>query len=379
MVIMGDTGSLQFVPGTMNDAQIHQDSLKNATKQTASRRLNASGFTRTKPKYATGASLPRMIWADAVSLLISLGRITDRLPRRTTEMISTTTPFRSGCAGLLIGLTAIANAQTVEKKMLTLQGAEQIIATARAEARRLQTPGAVIAVVDDGGNLMALERLDGTFAAGANVSIGKARTAVLFKKPTRFFEELINSSGKGRTVMTALEGFTPLIGGIPVTVAGQIVGGVGVSGAASADQDEQLAIAGANSFGKGSAGAAASAPSDVTYFHKAKVDAGFAKGSVLLGDDPSRNYSRRGSPGLAEIHSKDTDIIYVLSGSATVVTGGEAVNAKTIEPNELRGSSITGGHSQRISAGDIFVIPNGVPHQFMEVTNPILYLAVKVR
>jgi glc operon protein GlcG len=65
--------------------------------------------------------------------------------------------------------------------------------------------------------LMALERLDGTFSAGANISIGKAKTAVMFKKPTRFFEELINSSGKGRTVMTALENFTPLIGGIPTT------------------------------------------------------------------------------------------------------------------------------------------------------------------
>ncbi|MGA2417159.1 MAG: SMP-30/gluconolactonase/LRE family protein [Candidatus Sulfotelmatobacter sp.] len=63
---------------------------------------------------------------------------------------------------------------------------------------------------------MALERLDGTFSAGANISIGKAKTAVMFNKPTRFFEELINSSGKGRTVMTALETFTPLIGGIPI-------------------------------------------------------------------------------------------------------------------------------------------------------------------
>ena len=83
---------------------------------------------------------------------------------------------------------------------------------------------------------------------GANISIGKAKTAVMFKKPTRFFEELINSSGKGRTVMTALENFTPLIGGIPIIVDGQIVGGVGVSGAATADQDEQLAIAGSKAF-----------------------------------------------------------------------------------------------------------------------------------
>src|SRR5947209_5746016 len=138
----------------------------------------------------------------------------------------------------------LVTAQTVEKKTLTLKGAESVIAAAKAEAQKLQAPGGVIAVVDDGGNLMALERLDGTFSAGANISIGKARTAVMFKKPTRFFEELINSSGKGRTVMTALENFTPLIGGIPITVDGQIVGGVGVSGAATADQDEQVAIAG---------------------------------------------------------------------------------------------------------------------------------------
>ena len=155
------------------------------------------------------------------------------------------------CAGftaVILSLAGLISAQTVEKKTLTLAGAEQVIAAAKAEAKKLQAPGGVIAVVDDGGNLMALERLDGTFAAGANISIGKAKTAVLFKKPTRFFEELINSSGKGRTVMTALNDFTPLIGGIPITVDGEIVGGVGVSGAASAAQDEELAIAGFESL-----------------------------------------------------------------------------------------------------------------------------------
>ena len=151
-------------------------------------------------------------------------------------------------AAAVLCVAGIAGAQTADKKTLTLQGAERVIAAAKAEAQKLQAPGGVIAVVDDGGNLMALERLDGTFSAGANISIGKAKTAVMFKKPTRFFEELINSSGKGRTVMTALENFTPLIGGIPITVDGQIVGGVGVSGAASADQDEQLAIAGSKAF-----------------------------------------------------------------------------------------------------------------------------------
>jgi len=141
-------------------------------------------------------------------------------------------------------------AQTIEKKALNLDGAKQVIAAAMAEAKNKNAPGGAIAVVDDGGNLVAVERLDGTFAAGANISIGKARTAVLFMRPTKFFEDVIN---KGRTAMTALNDFTPLQGGIPIVVDGQIIGAVGVSGAASAQQDEELAIAGAKALATASA------------------------------------------------------------------------------------------------------------------------------
>jgi quercetin dioxygenase-like cupin family protein len=229
---------------------------------------------------------------------------------------------------------------------------------------------------------MALERIDGTFSAGANISIGKARTAVMFKKPTRFFEELINSNGKGRTVMTALENFTPLIGGIPITVDGQIVGGVGVSGAATADQDEKLAIAGANAFS--TANSASNDPAaPVSYFEKSKVEEAFSKGAILLDGSDGRNYmvhaSRREKPGQAEIHTKDTDVIYVLDGTATVVTGGEAVNTKVTAPDELRGESIRNGQTRQIAKGDVIVVPNGVPHQFAQVTDPFLYYVVKVR
>jgi uncharacterized protein GlcG (DUF336 family)/quercetin dioxygenase-like cupin family protein len=282
---------------------------------------------------------------------------------------------------LLAACTTAADGQTTNKKTLTLQGAEAVITAAKTQAQRLNAPGGVIAVVDDGGNLMALERLDGTFSAGANISIGKARTAVMFKKPTRFFEELINSNGKGRTVMTALENFTPLIGGIPIVVDGEIVGGVGVSGAATADQDEQLAIAGSKAFE--SPTALADPPAQVTYFEKTKVDAAFAKGSVLLDGSNGRNYmvhaSRREKPGQAEIHTRDTDVIYVLDGSATFTTGGEAVDTKEIAANELRGSSIRNGETRQIAKGDIIVVPNGVPHQFLKVTDPFLYYVVKVR
>ncbi len=285
-------------------------------------------------------------------------------------------------SAMIMGITALTAAQTVEKKTLTLDGAEQVIAAAKAEAKRLQAPGGVIAVVDDGGNLMALARLDGTFAAGANISIGKARTSVLFKRPTRVFEELVNSSGKGRTVMTALNDFTPLIGGIPITVDGQIVGGVGVSGAASADQDEQLAIAGSKAFQTTSAAMSSDAPA-VSYFEKAKVDEAFAKGAVLFDGSDGRNYmvhaSRREKAGQAEFHAKDADVIYVVQGAATFITGGEVVEAKTIGPDEIRGSSIKGGETRKISKGDVIIVPHSTPHQFLEVTNPFLYYVVKVR
>ena len=97
----------------------------------------------------------------------------------------------------------------MERKTLSIDGAHKVIAGAVAHAKKVNAPGGVIAVVDEGGNLMALERLDGTFAAGANISIGKARTAVLFKRPTKAFEDIIKN---GRTAMVALPDayFTPL-------------------------------------------------------------------------------------------------------------------------------------------------------------------------
>src|SRR3954454_12997106 len=151
--------------------------------------------------------------------------------------------FLAGIFTTALSLGATLN-EFSDKKALTLDGAQKVIAGATAQAARNKS-GGVIAVVDDGGNLMALERLDGTFAAGANISVGKARTAALFKKPTKFFEDVIN---KGRTAMTTLNDFTPLQGGVPIVVDGQIVGGIGVSGAASAQQDEEVAIAGATAL-----------------------------------------------------------------------------------------------------------------------------------
>src|SRR5688500_7184925 len=221
---------------------------------------------------------------------------------------------------IVLSTVVFANAQTVEKKSLTIAGAKKVIAGAVAYAKKNNAPGGVIAVVDEGGNLMALERLDGTFAAGANISIGKARTAVLFKRPTKAFEDIIKN---GRTAMVALPDafFTPLQGGVPIMVDGQIVGGVGVSGAASAQQDEEFALAGANvlSEAKMSGMSQANKP-EALFFDATQVSTSFSAGAVLL-DGNDRNYmvhtSRRDKPGLAEIHTLDTDIIYVMEGKAT--------------------------------------------------------------
>ena len=282
---------------------------------------------------------------------------------------------------IVLSAAVFVNAQTVDKKTLTIDGARKVMAGAIAYAKNNNAPGGVIAVVDDGGNLMALERLDGTFAAGANISIGKARTAVLFKRPTKAFEDIIKN---GRTAMVALPDayFTPLQGGVPIMIDGQIVGGVGVSGAASAQQDEELAMAGANVFSDSKMSDMPANKPPVLFFDAKQVSTSFSTGAVLL-DGSDRHYmvhtSRRDKPGLAEIHALDTDIIYVMQGSATLVTGGAAIDAKQTEPNEIRGSRIEGGLTQRLSKGDVIIVPNNTPHWFKEVNGEFLYYTIKIR
>ncbi|MGH6689269.1 MAG: heme-binding protein [Gammaproteobacteria bacterium] len=281
-------------------------------------------------------------------------------------------------AVLALCATGRGEAQVVNRPTLTREGARQIIATAIGEARRLNAPGGVIAVVDDGGHLIALERLDGTFAAGANIAIGKARTAALFKRSTRTFEDIIKN---GRTAMVTLPDFTPLQGGIPIIAGKQVIGGIGVSGAASAPQDEEIAQAGAaiaKILKMGRAGM--NGMRDVTFIDGKTVASGFAKGTVLVN---SGNYmihaSHREQDGIAEIHTLDTDLIYVLDGMATFTTGGRVPDARATEPNEFRGSAIVGGESRRVAKGDVIVVPAGVPHMFTEVQGALNYYVVKVR
>lgn len=153
------------------------------------------------------------------------------------------TYLRSLCA-IAFGaplLAPLACAQTVDHKVLTLDGAKLVAGAAATEARR-NHEGSTIAIVDDGGNLLYVERLDGTFRASGPIAIGKARTAALFEKPTTAFEEVIKN---GRTAMVALPDFTPLQGGVPIVSGGQLVGAIGVSGASNQQRDEAVARAGA--------------------------------------------------------------------------------------------------------------------------------------
>jgi len=136
-----------------------------------------------------------------------------------------------------------------EKKVLTLAGAKAVAAAAAAEALRNNAGGA-IAVVDDGGNLLYLERLDGTFAAASNIAIGKARSAANFRRDTRIFEDAIKN---GRTSLIANPELLPLQGGVVIVVDGKVVGGIGVAGASSAQQDEDIAKLAAASLARSAA------------------------------------------------------------------------------------------------------------------------------
>ena len=129
-------------------------------------------------------------------------------------------------------------------------------------------------------------------------------------------------------------------------------------------------------------GAAHAQASDaaVSYLPSDQVKAAFAKGMPMIEvGDYKIHASRREGPGMAEIHTRDTDIAYILQGSATIVTGGTAVGVKEIGPEELRGTAIEGGETRELKVGDVIVIPNGTPHWFKAVKGPLLYYVVKVR
>ena len=155
--------------------------------------------------------------------------------------------LKTKIATALVTLLATASfgvqAQMVEKKALSLAAAKSIAAAAEAEALKNKW-NVVIVVVDEGGQLLYLQRMDGTQYGSVDVAIKKARTSSAFKRPTKVFEDAIAG---GRNAIIALEGALPLEGGLPLTYQGQIVGAIGVSGVTS-QQDGQIAKAGVESL-----------------------------------------------------------------------------------------------------------------------------------
>jgi glc operon protein GlcG len=280
--------------------------------------------------------------------------------------------LRSAAIAALFASGAAIALEPPVQPVLTLSAARSVVESALAAARQRNAPGAAIAVVDAGGQLVALERLDGTFPAAPSVSTGKARTAVAFAKPTRLLEDAVN---KGRYTMTTLPeitSFTPLQGGVPLTVGGRIVGAIGVSGASSAQQDDEIAQAAADAFAGGAARA------DVEYRPAAQVKRAFVAGDALI-DSPEFkvNASRRDAPGEGEVHLRDTDIFYVVDGSAEFVAGGELVEPRAAGDGELRGREVRGGRTYHLAKGDVITVPRGVPHWFRTVGAPLVYYVVK--
>ncbi len=142
---------------------------------------------------------------------------------------------------LVMSTLCIASyAELPVKRVLTLEAAKKITEAAEAEAKKTGATVA-IAVVDDGGNLILLERLNDTQVASVDVAIGKARTAAIFRRPSKVFEDQIR---EGRVAALALPGATPLQGGIPIEVDRTVIGAIGVSGN-TPQEDEDIAKVGA--------------------------------------------------------------------------------------------------------------------------------------
>jgi uncharacterized protein GlcG (DUF336 family) len=257
----------------------------------------------------------------------------------------------------------------VEVPALTRQGAQRVAETVGAAAAgRGVAP--VVSVVDAGGALLYLLRPDAAQVASVAVTTDKARTAAIYRRPSKDFED---QAAHGRPSALHLAGAVPLQGGMPIRHDGHVIGAVGVSGASSADEDQELAVLGAKAATADDSGAQA------TFFSNAQLAAKFETGGLLL-DMPGYQVDagRRTAPGEVEFHEHVVDIMHVVQGRATVVTGGQMVDQRRVGPGEVRARAVEGGTSHDLAEGDVLVVPAGVPHQFVAASDPFLYFVAKV-
>ena len=152
-------------------------------------------------------------------------------------------PLPFSLALILIAAQAAAAGDVTTQPTLTLEGAKRVVAAAMAYARSHDAPGAAVAVVDAGGHTILLERLDGSFPASADVSIGKARTASRFRRESRTF---YNAFETGHAYVSTLEaGIVASPGGFPLVDGGKVIGAIGCSGG-TGDQDAAICKVGAD-------------------------------------------------------------------------------------------------------------------------------------
>jgi len=212
----------------------------------------------------------------------------------------------------------------------------------------------VVAVVDAAGALVHLWRPDGAQVASVGVATDKARTAALYRRPSKDFED--QASG-GRPSALHLAGAVPLQGGMPLLSAGEVIGAIGVSGASTAAEDQALAALGARV-----AELAGRGPAPATLLAAGEIDLAFAHGGLLV-DTPryQLDAARRSGPGEVECHDTVTDVMRVVEGTATVVTG-------------IGDAAVT----HELGRDDVLVIPAGLPHEFTAASDPFHYLVVKV-
>jgi glc operon protein GlcG len=246
---------------------------------------------------------------------------------------------------------AAAAFSTAEEGVLTYEGARIAGEAVAAECER-RGVAPVAAVVDTNGELIYIYRPDEAQVASVGVATDKARTAAIYRRESRDFEEQV--AGGRRPSALHLARAVPLQGGIPVTVGGQVVGALGVSGATSADEDRELAQLGVAVV----EAAATTRNGHAAYFPRDAVDEKFATGGLLLEKPKYKiDAGRRSGPGDVEIHDSEVDIMHVLQGEATVVAGED---------------------THQLHEGDVLEIPAGVPHEFTDASDPFLYFVVKV-
>ena len=264
---------------------------------------------------------------------------------------------------------------TTELPLLSYEGA-RLAAEAAGRVARERGVAPVVAVVDAGGDLLYLLRPDDAQVASVAVATDKARTAAIYRRPSKDFEE---QAAGGRPSALHLARAVPLQGGMPLVKDDAVVGAIGVSGASSAEEDQELAEIGAGALTLPAAPVLNGRANGAAFFPSDAVRERFETGGLLLEEHGYKlDAGRRSGPGDVEYHERAVDVMHVVSGRATVVTGGAMVDAREVAPGELRARAVEGGTTHTLGEGDVLAIPNGVPHQFVETSDPFLYFVVKV-